>query len=177
MIAPVFEMKHGRRQSGFSLVEVIVAVGLFAGAIVVVLALLPLLARQASEAAELRVAQQLPDAVSVELQRMVASQGFDAFVAAVPPIGAPFGEGLVLVGSRDGLRVRVANAVPGDEAAAQYYAVEVLRFAQPPLAYDPAAFVLPLYVRVSWPYRVPGAGAPTVPRERRHCGFTLAIHR
>lgn len=177
MIAPVFEMKRARRPSGFSLVEVIIAVGLFAGAIVVVLALLPLLARQASEAAELRVAQQLPDAVRVELQRMVASQGFDAFAAAVPPIGTPLGAGLVLVGSRDGLRVRLASVVPGDEVEASYYAVDVFRFAQPPLAYDPAAFVLPLQVRVTWPYRVPGASAPIVPRERRQCGFTLAINR
>ena len=66
------------KKTGFSLIEVVVAVGIFATAVVVVLAMLPGLSRQAADSADAMTAQRLPDAVRLELERLSASGGFDA---------------------------------------------------------------------------------------------------
>ena len=64
-----------RHRRAFSLIEVIIAVGVFAVAVVVILALLPPLSREATDSADALVAQSLPDSVRVELSRLAASGG------------------------------------------------------------------------------------------------------
>lgn len=169
------------RQSGFSLLEVVIAVGVFAMAIAAVLALLPMLMRQSAVAADTLAAQQFPDAVRVELQRL-ARADFDALAAAIPVMTAPLDNGLAFVATRDGARLHSAVYLPPGLSTRipegeQYFAVEVWRFDQPPLAYDSSAAVLPLYVRVSGPYRIPGSTTPTRLEERSRVTFTLAINR
>jgi hypothetical protein len=169
------------RHSAFSLVEVVIAVGIFAVAVATILALLPALTRPSSEATDSLVAQQQPDNLRIELQRL-AGAGFDALATAAPVMAAPLENGLLLVASRDGARLHSSGylppsaslRIPPDE---QYFAVEVWRFSQPPLAYDAGAAVLPLYVRVSWPYRNPGSGTPTALADRKQVTFTVAINR
>jgi len=172
-------MRHRRR--GFSLVEVVIAVGIFSAAIVTMLALLPSLVRQAGGTVDSLVAQQLPDPVQLELQGL-ATGGFDQLAAAIPVMSAPLESGLLLVAARDGVRIQsetypaaaVTDPVPPAE---QYFAAEIWRFDRTPLRYNPAGSVLPLLVRISWPYRLPGTSAPTALAERSQFTFTLVLAR
>lgn len=175
-------MRCARSCPGFSLVEVVIAVGIFAAAVTVALALLPALARQAGDAGDALTAQRLPDGIRVELQRLAESGGFDALATRVPVMAAPLTGGLELVAARDGARLHSVGYLPpppGEQLplAEQYFAIEVWRFAQPPLAYDSAAAVLPLQVRVSWPYRVPTAAGVTTMADRRQLTFAVSLRR
>lgn len=171
-------MRRRNVTAAFSLIEVVLAVGVCAGAIVTILALLPMLARDAADAADLRAAQQMSGALETELRRIATVRGVDAWASAVPPLSTPLSAGFALVGARDGISVKAANETAGDPPQEdQYFLIEVYRFSHPPMAHATEGGVLPLYARVSWPYRARGAGAPTLPRDRRSCEFTLAINR
>jgi len=171
-----------RQRRGFSLVEVVIAVGIFALAVTALLALLPSLARQSSDSADSLTAQRLPDAIRVELRRLAISGGFDALANAIPVMSAPLQDGLALVATRDGARLHSLAYLPPAEAeqipsAAQYFLVELWRFNQPPLSYDPAGATLALHARVSWPYRNPGSAAPTPLADRQQITFTVSLTR
>lgn len=160
------------------MIEVVLAVGVCAGAVVAILALLPMLARDAVDAADLRAAQQMSGSLGVELRRIAMARGLDALAGMVPVLSAPPGEGVSLVAARDGMSVRIESDVTGEsQSDEQHFLIEVYRYSQPPLAYAPGGDVLPLYVRVSWPFRAQGTGTVTSRHERRSCGFTLSIHR
>lgn len=168
--------------SAFSLLEVVIALGIFASAIVIVLALLPSIGGQASSAADALVAQRMPDALRVEMRRLATAGGFDALATRTPVAGAPLEEGLAFVASRDGARLHSLDYFPPNAADAlaaseQYFLVEIWRFASAPLAYDATAAVLPVTVRVSWPYRVPGSPDAVPRRDRAELTFNAAILR
>lgn len=168
-------MKTRRPGLGFSLIEVIVAVGLVAGSLVAVLGLLATLARQSEESGDLLRATGLPEAVAVELQALATQRGLEALASAASPGHA--GETLRLVASRDGTQVRAwrPDEPPGRE---QYFLIELRRFPTGSLAYAPELPVLPLRAEVSWPYRVPepGGAGVVVPEDRRsRLEFTLAV--
>lgn len=167
---------------GFSLVEVVIAVGVFVGAIVVVLALLPSLTSQSAASADALVAQRLPDALRVEMQRLAAAGGFDALASTVPVMRTPLDGGLAFVASRDAARLHsLSYLAPAASDTLllreQYFLVEIWRFPAAPLAYDGTGAVLPVYVRVSWPYRVADSGSPVALENRRSLTFTCAINR
>jgi len=173
-------MKNRASGRGFSLIEVVIAVGIFAIGIAVVLALLPSLVRQGAESGDRLVAQRLPDAVQAELSRLSAA-GFDALAAEAPVMGTPLDNGLVLVASRDGARVQSRDYRPPASGRLadtdQYFLVECWRFPDGALRYDGAQSSLALAVRVSWPYRVPGTLAPTAPAARYDLMFTVSLNR
>jgi type II secretory pathway pseudopilin PulG len=164
---------------GFSLVEVIMAVGIFAGSIAVVLALLPSMVRQSADSADRLVAQRMCDAVRLELERQAAASGFDALANAVPVMSAPLENGRALVATASGLRVEPATGAGsgGISTDEQHFLVEVWRFPQAPLSYDPNSAVLSLYVRVSWPYRIRGYVGPTRSADRDQFSATVALDR
>jgi hypothetical protein len=167
---------------GFSLVEVVIAVGVFAGAIAVILALLPSLTARSAASADALVAQRLPDVLRVEMQRLAAAGGFDEFAARVPVMNAPLADGLTFVAARDGARLHTLSylAPVADDVlllSEQYFLVELWRFPAAPLAYDSTGAVLPVNVRVSWPYRISDAGSPVATENRNSLTFTCAINR
>ena len=163
---------------GFTLVEVVMAVGIFAGSIAVVLSLLPSLARQSADSSDRLVAQRMSDALQIELERQIALIGFDSFANKVPVMDAPLSNGLDLVATSSGLRIEpVSGAGGGGIANDQHFLIEVWRFSQAPLAYDSSAATLPLYVRISWPYRLPGSADPTAFRDRDEFTVVLALDR
>ncbi len=169
------------KRPGFSLIEVVVAVGIFATAVAVILALLPALARQAGDSADTLTAQRLPDGLRVELQRLAAGN-FDGLASAVPVMAAPLDNGLELVANRTGSVLHSAKYLPPNPSLRiapgdQYFLIEVWRFVRPPLSYDSAAAVLPLYVRVSWPYRNPCGTAASALADRSQLTFTIALAR
>lgn len=176
-------MKNSRKSPrGFSLFEVVIAVGIFALAISVILALLPGLAAQAAGSAETMAALRLPDAVRLELQRAVTVGGLDALAGRTTPMASPLPATLTLAAARDATRVQTLNYLPPAVAgriaeAEQYFLIEVWSFSPTPLAFDPAGAGLALYARVSWPYRTPNSNTPTPPAEREVIVFSLALER
>lgn len=155
----------------FSLVEVVVALGVFAVAIVSVIGLLAPTARAVSTVIETDVAQRLAGNVNLELQRY----GFLQVANGLPNATSR----IYLVANRKGDRVLVtgedpftgvvatpsmpaehklaASATPGNPPGMalrdRYYLVEVRRATTPVLTDDAAS--IPLSIRISWPYRLP----------------------
>jgi len=172
-------MKRFRHTRGFTLLEVIIAVGLFVSAVTVVIGLMAGLSRQGADANDVLAAQRLPEPLKLELARL-ASSGLDSLADRVPVMASPLAGGLALAGARDAARVDsleylpVADPIPAGE---QYYLVECWKFPSEPLRFDGQKAFLALYVRVSWPYRLPGATAPTAPADRSHVTFTLSLNR
>lgn len=172
-------MKLCRSTRAFTLLEVIIAVGLFATAVTAVIGLIAGLSQQGMDSNDVLTAQQLPEPLKVELSRL-ASTGLENLADRVPVMASPMTGGLALAAARDAARVDsleylpVAKPIPADE---QYYLVECWKFPSEPLRFDGQKAFLALYVRVSWPYRLPGAAAPTAAADRNQVTFTLSLNR
>jgi len=170
-----------RDAGGFSLLEVIVAVGLFASSVAVVIALLPALTRSAVSAQDYQEAQRLPDALKVELRRLALAGGFDALATRVPVQDSSGAGGLAFLAPADAARVLSKEYLPPSGAplsvADQYFLIECWRFSDEPLRFETPEYCLALAVRVSWPYRVPGSSAPTVNSARSQFDFTISLTR
>jgi hypothetical protein len=164
----------------FSLVEVIIAVGLFAASVPVILTLLPALARQGASARDSLAAQQLPGALQVELSRLSAS-GFDALAAQIPIMNGSLNSGLAFVADRETARLHSRDYLPPSDGiltqGEQYFLIECWRFPGGPLQFEAPAGSLALAVRVSWPYRLPGALVSTDQSVRSQLMFTVARNR
>jgi len=164
----------------FSLVEVIIAVGLFAASVTAVIALLPAVTRQGAVTTDTLAAQRLPEALKVELSRL-AAMGFDSLAGQVPVMSQPMGAGLAFVATRDAAQLHardylppVTGLIPEPE---QYFLIECGRFPDEPLRYDAQKHSLALAVRVSWPYRLPGSTVPTDETVRTQVAFTVSLTR
>jgi len=172
----------GCRRRAFSLVEVIIAVGVFSVAIMVILSLLPALSRSAADSADVLVAQSLPESVRVELSRLAANSGFDALANRLPVMAAPLADGLPFVAARDARCLYSTDYLPPPAAGRlqeteQYFLIEAWRFNPLPLRFDPASAVLPVYVRISWPFQNPGSSGATPMNARSQLTFTVSLNR
>src|SRR6478735_1425880 len=138
----------------FSLLEVIIAVAVFAVSVSAILALLLPLSRLGAQSADRLTAQRLPDALKVELRRL-SSGGFDVLAAEVPTMDAPLTHGLAFVAVRDGSWLHSRDYLPpaSDRIADEdrYFLVECWRFPDGALRYEAGQASLALVVRVSWP--------------------------
>jgi prepilin-type N-terminal cleavage/methylation domain-containing protein len=166
------------RPAGFSLVEVVIAVAIFAAGVTTIIALLPALARQAKDAQEAQMALRLPDAVRLELQRLALERGFDALASSIAAMDGTHDVGLLLVAARGSADVRVlASESPSRD---QYFLLELRRYPNGQLTYDASAEFLALNVRASWPYRAllpDGLSAATAPADRQQVDFSVVIQR
>lgn len=180
MTGKAFEMKTTHPSRAFSLIEVIIAIAIFALAAVIMLQMLPSLARSAGETGDALAAQGISGALQVEIARQIATNGLVAVADQVPVMGSTLADGMTYVAARSGGVVSARDEfLPAPELrlpeSSQYFLIETWRFAQPPLAYSAGDDVLVLFVRVSWPYRVPGAGEATPPPARRQTHFVLSL--
>ena len=145
----------------FTLVEVIVAIGMVAVTVVALVALLAASSRAAGEMAARQQAVHLADAVTLELLRLrdalpgdEPAGGLDVLATLIPESASS--QSLRLVGSLDGLRiVRESEAgdpelglAPGD----RYFLIEV-RQQSGNLAYVAGAGFLAVSAKVRWPYQ------------------------
>jgi hypothetical protein len=157
-----------------------IAVGVFAASVSVVIALLPALARQGGEATASLAAQSLPGALQVELSRHAAF-GFDALGGQLPVMNGPLASGLAFVADRQATRLHSRDYLEPTVGvlpeAEQYFLVECWRFPNEPLRFDAQKGFLAMAVRVSWPYRLPGASTPTDQSARSHLQFTVVLNR
>jgi type II secretory pathway pseudopilin PulG len=199
-VLPISWLEAGERRGphlAFSLVEVVVAVGLLAFALVAILGLMSSTTRSAADVTEAEGLASLGASVQRELERIEASIGLRG-LAELLPAGDP-AAGLRLVGTRDGLRVLRADgadpaanhslvdpALPGIANRDRFFLIELARLAEP--AADGDAGFIALGARCSWPYEIP-TGPPTpgatdcnfdpareVPvNERRVVIFNLAV--
>ena len=171
-----------RHSAGFTLIEVVVAVALFAVGVTAMLGLLPSVTRVSDRSTDTMNALRLPDALRIELRRMVAVGGLDALGEQTKPFAVPLPDTCVLVATRDVSRVAALDYQPPAspdqiDASAHYFLIEAWRFSDPPLAFAPGDSVLALHIRVSWPYRIPGSSVMTPATEREHVDFNLALNR
>lgn len=163
------------KSRGFTLLETILALGVFAGSGLALIALMSAAARQLASAEEQVVAQNLGDAVKIALDQVATKRGLDAVAASAPVLGSA-GEGAPLfTADRLGAVVREFGDPPiGD----QFFAIEIRRFASPPLQFDPAAGYAAFDVLVSWPYRAnASSNFVTPPIERRSLSFAVVLSR
>jgi type II secretory pathway pseudopilin PulG len=181
-------------RSGFSLVEVVVSVGIFAVAVLSILALLLPNTKSVADQIDAGVAQRLGENIQLELDRY----GFAAVVGALPNKTAR----IFMVASKDGERVLITGEDPyaawndtygsyKSDAAGNYDTVAAPLAAEnnlitattpgvpPGIAFRDRFFlievswpdtypqykvdsgVMPVNVRLLWPYRLPdGPAAP-----------------
>lgn len=172
------ERAHSRFHA-FSLVEVVIAVAIFAGSVTVLLALLASTLRDSSDAADVQTVLRLPAAVDVALREIAAREGLATLAGRIPVMDAAADRGYLLVATRQGEFVRILGTDSGGrQLRGEYFLIDVRRFAAGPLAFDAARTALPLQVRVSWPYRAltpDGLAAPVAFGERRHVTFNLGL--
>jgi hypothetical protein len=173
-------MKKARDSLAFSLIEVIIAIGLFAGAVAIIIGLMTLLSRQAADSIAAIAAQRLPEPLKVELVRL-AGPSLDNLASQVPLMGTALDDGFALVAPRDATRVQSLAYLPPATGrlppAEQFYLVECWRFPSEPLSFSGQKAFLALYVRVSWPYHVPGAATPVALADRNQITFTVSLNR
>lgn len=146
----------------FTLIEVVVAVGLLAVTGVAMLALQDSMSRSVAEVAEHDRAAQLADAIDAELCRLrdlpiPAGQPtkLDALAQVIPPSDSD--NPLRLVASREGTRViRESDAddpIRGVALRDRYYLIEVRQ--QPaPLGYVSGAGYFAVTLTMRWPYQI-----------------------
>jgi type II secretory pathway pseudopilin PulG len=157
-------MNLRRKVVAFSLIEVVVAICVFLVAVVPLLALLPLSARQAAGSRDLQVAARLGDAIRLEAQRLVPPENFATFIS------------MQLVAARDGSSVRLLD--PAETVGDQYFLIEIGPYGRSPFQYVAEVPALVLNARVSWPYRPgpPGAQSPpTADGNRERLTFVFAL--
>lgn len=153
-----------QRGRGFSLVEVIIAIGIFAATIVAVIGLLGPISQQVRDLQDTKVANSLPSPILEELNRV----GFDFFVSinnsGVGSVNGSISEDdpIELYATADGSVVSMASdpdalAIP---EAARYFLIEVYLAAGVDdgenLSYktDPADAYIALKVDISWPFYI-----------------------
>ena len=155
--------KEAKSTRAFSLVEVVVAVGIFALGIVGVIGLLSPSIKSVTEVADSTVATRLGENIQVELERL----GFTTVTGALPNANSK----MTLVANRDGSRVAlvaggtadndvVSGNPPGILNRDRYYGITVQQL--PSLPYVSGNGFIALSVRVVWPYQTAaGAAAAT----------------
>lgn len=160
---------------GFSLVEVVIALGVTSVVVIGVLALLPSLIGRSSAASDAERALGMADAITSEIQRIGQQRGYGS-LGSLPPPNENRDVGLLLVAARDSAGVRElgsSNPDGGDE----YFLIEIRAHSTAPFVYNPSAAYLVLSARVSWPYRSSTDGTPTDPRDRHSVMFNVSVNR
>lgn len=151
------------RVAAFSLLEVIVALGVFSGAILVIIGLSSPLQRSVSDIVDAEVAASLVKNIESELQRI----GYARLMASplLPRLSDASEDPLIFFATPDGNRVLIdidadnplnSGEHPGIAERDRYFRIRLVGTSVP----DPSSGWLSIRGDVSWPYRIP-AGPTT----------------
>lgn len=190
-----------RVRQAFTLLEVVVAVGIFAAGMVAVMALFAPVARSVTDVSDSEAAASLAGVIGDLLQRRVAAAGTFAPVATLLKVSNGRGghqltdadenpeasgsdprlDSQLLFASRDGTRIGTySDAVWGTGGAAddrvKFFEIALVRnetLSPNDPAADAASIVLAYTARIRWPAFVPDE-APTNPRRALPAGFNTA---
>jgi hypothetical protein len=150
--------------AGFSLIEVLIAIGIFAFSIVAVVAMLGATSVATSEAIESSTAARIADGVRAELNQYNPGQ--------LDGLTNNPNDPLILYATRDGERVRLGRAVGGGQIPAnasldpaggnlpgiaqrdRFFEIEVVQL-DDNLRYDTSKSFIGLSVKVKWPHQLP----------------------
>lgn len=148
-------------EGGFTLVEVVIAIGVFAVTIVAVLGLLSPVNRSVASVSDYDKAAALGDAIQTELVRLrdLTTSGDKLAVLATLVPASDSTQPLQLVASTDGSRVvrladadNNATASPAGIAASERYFLVEIRQQPAPLAYTSGAGFVAVTATIKWPY-------------------------
>jgi len=154
---PATGMKEKDRREGFSLIEVVFAVGLLVLAAIPLLALLPVADGLEAEARDFGTAASLAESIRLEAEYLIPVADFPDF------------EELPLAAARDGTGLQPFTAeLP---AAAGYFRVNLAATASAPLDYSPDNPLLVLQVRITWP----GSAGTTAAGRRGELQFFIGL--
>ncbi len=163
-----------RKSKAMTLIEVVLAIAIFAGVIVSVLGLLGPSIRRVGDVLDASVASRIVDGVDFELGRI----SLDAVA------GATDGASLAIVASADGTRVvrldAADNAItdnpPGIPVVDQrFFLIEVSRLEKP--VYATGDGFIGLSIRASWPHFRPGATEATPMAARSFFLYSTALRQ
>lgn len=152
-----FLVKRARAAGAFSLIEVVIAIGIFGSSILAIIGLLGSISRSTAEVMDAGVAARIADAVRAELRQLAVVEGLDE-IARRTTIDNP----LELFATKHGDRVLSENNVgnpqssnpPEIAARDRFFRIEVTQL-EDSLAYDDDAAFIALSVRVYWPHYIP----------------------
>lgn len=162
---------YRREAAGFSLMEVVIATGVFALAIVAVIGLVGVPSRATREVFDSTVAARLAEGVNQELARLAAAVGFPKLVEDTTP-----SKELFVYATADGSRLVESSladlADVGVPSVERYFLLEIMQLSAP----APTDACLPLQIRVQWPYMLPD-GREAGETQRSSFSFNTAILR
>lgn len=164
-------MRRVISSTAFSLIEVVIAVGVFASGIVVLLALLPAMLQRSADSGDTLTALRFPDAIRSELLAIGGVNPVSNIGGKLADLETSTDGKLRLVAAHDGTDVREL----GIDSRDKYFLIEVFRFPSGQLAFNAAAPVLAMQVRVSWPFQPLGAIALSPPEARSSVTFNLSL--
>lgn len=161
---------HNNKRGGssaFSLIEVVIAIGIFSGSILAIIAMLGAISQSTTEVLDAGVSARLADGVRAELQALPISGGganLDAIIPVSPTTDSP----LRLYANKDGSRILRGEPEgsspadnhpetgdpPGIADPDRYYLVEVRRLGDSLTYNSNDAGFMALSVKVYWPYQV-----------------------
>ena len=162
---------RSRATTGFSLIEVVVAVGIFAISIVAVIGLLSPISRSVSEVRDTDDATRVVNAIQEQLQALTIPVVAPTLVNA-SDIGsvdvAAMTDGRIFYASRDGLRFGTYNRpnvwksdqANNDDSLKFFEVVLVRNESLSPSANDSTAGYLAFTMRLRWPAFVPDPDLP-----------------
>ncbi len=144
-------------QRGFTLIEVVIALGVFAFAVTIILGLFLRGTSHLSDVEERKNAIQLIPTINASLQSIGWNSDLNGGESGVEELTAS--GGFALVSNSDASWVTLQTEAEGLEVGDQYYLIFVEQYTEAGHRYgSDLRGVLALKVRISWPYRMPATG-------------------
>ena len=144
-------------QSGFTLIEAVIALGVFAFAVTIILGLFLRGTSHLGDVEERRKATLLIPSINASLQTIGWNSDLNKGESGVEELTAS--GGFFLVSNSDASWVTLQTEADGLDVGDQYYLIFVERYAEAGHRYgSDLRGVMALKVRISWPYRMPATG-------------------
>ena len=175
--------RNRQQKTGFTFVDILLAIGVFGLTIIGMIALLTPVTRQVRDIFESDIAGRAINTINSKLRYMEDAQGNRGFFFFVDEDLTGIRSGslpLQLYVNSDGSRARLqaeVDALPAESrVSARFFLVTIDAFDldEDGQTYDPGEALLPLSVTLEWPYELPD-GSIVVPDSRNDYSFFSAL--